>query len=113
MTHIPESKIMRKLKEQEKALVEKLLSLAEGYSFDLTNQEVVDMENGGIGSLYFVCQDATKEQRKVGKQIAGFQFNDSDGVLVSATLNVDEESRLYELDMWKVDFTPIVTYPSF
>ncbi len=104
---------MRNLKEQEKALVEKLLSLAEGYSFDLTDQMVVDMEDGGMGSLYFAYKDASKEQRKMGKQIAEFQFDDSDKVLVSASLNIDEEGRLYELDMWKVDFSPIVTYPSF
>jgi hypothetical protein len=33
-------------------------------------------------------------------------FKDIDGTPVSAALNVDQQGNLYELDIWKVDFSP-------
>lgn len=43
--------------------------------------------------------------RSFGKEIAEYQFHDLDGTIVSATLNVDTEGALYELDVFKLDFT--------
>jgi hypothetical protein len=39
-------------------------------------------------------------------------FADSDGTKVSATLVVDSHGELREMDVWKVDFTPVLRMPS-
>ena len=46
------------------------------------------------------------------KCIAEKEFLDSDGVPISVTLNIDDDGLLYELDIWKVDFSPIIKYPN-
>jgi uncharacterized lipoprotein NlpE involved in copper resistance len=40
------------------------------------------------------------------------EYVDCDGVPVSIVLNADQNGRLYELDMWKVDFAPLQEYPA-
>ncbi len=44
--------------------------------------------------------------RQLGAEVAEFMFKDIDGTPVSASLNVDQQGELYELDIWKVDFSP-------
>ncbi len=39
------------------------------------------------------------------------QYLDSDGVLVSIAVNADKQGQLFELDLWKVDFSPLKRYP--
>lgn len=46
-----------------------------------------------------------------GKEIGEGSFRDSDGVLASVTLNADQFGELVELDLWKVDFSPLNRYP--
>jgi len=36
---------------------------------------------------------------------------DRDGVLVSITINSDQFGKLYEVDFWKTDFSPLQQYP--
>lgn len=67
--------------------------------FDL----VEDMNDGGMGSLRFVGS----EDRRLGKCIGEAEFDDADGVPVSVALNVDLHGQLFELDFWKVDFSPL------
>ena len=40
------------------------------------------------------------------------KFNDADGVPVSAALNLDQDHHLFELDVWKVDFSPLQRWPT-
>ena len=35
----------------------------------------------------------------------------ADGVPVLASLNVDQNGRFLELDLWKTDFTPVIRIP--
>jgi hypothetical protein len=74
----------------------------------LDSLEVQEMSDGGMGSLYFVATTRTPEQRRFGQRIAEIQFNDADGVAILASLNIDKDGDLYELDVWKTDFTPVV-----
>lgn len=46
-----------------------------------------------------------------GGQVAEYQFTDADGVEVLASLNVDQDGRPFELDMWKTDFSPLIRIP--
>ena len=64
---------------------------------------VEEMSDGGMGSLLF----AGSVDRRFGECIGEAEFNDADGVLVSVALNVDQRGELFELDLWKVDFSPL------
>jgi len=67
------------------------------------------MQDGNMGSLKFVTSES--RHRRFGEKIAEAEFVDEDGVLVSATINVDDRGNLFELDLWKVDFSPLKRYP--
>ena len=49
----------------------------------------------------------TITQRFLGSQISDCQFKDTDGVTVIASLYLDREGNMYELDMWKTDFSSL------
>jgi hypothetical protein len=66
------------------------------------------MNDGMMGSLYLFPQGKIVEGRKFGKQISDFQFTDIDGVEVIASLNVDSDGNLFELDIWKTDFGKLI-----
>ena len=68
------------------------------------------MKDGGMGSLLFYSK--TKEP-KFGKTAAEYWFKDSDGIDVTARLNLDQNGELYELDVWKTDFSKLKKWPCF
>lgn len=68
---------------------------------------VEEMDDGGMGSLRF-NQD---QSRSIVDAEAEVQFTDEDGVLVEASLIADEHGRVLELDMWKVDSSPLIRIP--
>jgi hypothetical protein len=70
---------------------------------------VEDMKDGAMGSVRFKFMD--KGKRHLGGQLAEAEFTDEDGTLVSAAVNVDDRGRLFELDLWKADFSPLKRYP--
>lgn len=102
----------RPLSAKEKALIEKMLRgtacEARGQQ-QLANTRVQGMVDGGMGSIRF-CAAPSKE-RSFGDEIAEASFRDADGVLVSVTLNTDQFGDLFELDLWKVDFSPLLRLP--
>jgi hypothetical protein len=75
----------------------------------LADRLVEDMQDGGMGSLRFRSTDHPAP--RFGRQIAEAEFTDEDGILVSAAVNLDETGELFELDIWKVDFSPLKRYP--
>lgn len=75
----------------------------------LESAQVRDMDDGGMGSLKF----AGGERRSLGSCLIEAEYLDRGGVQVSIALNSDTNGLLYELDMWKVDFTPLQKYPDF
>lgn len=44
--------------------------------------------------------------------MAETQFSDADGTPVIASLNVDVYDQLFEIDVWKVDFSALQRWPS-
>jgi hypothetical protein len=76
----------------------------------LANVQVRDLSDGGMGSIEFLTE--TGLERRQAKCIAEADYMDSDGIPVSIAANVDQHGRLFELDIWKVDFSPLRTYPS-
>lgn len=75
----------------------------------LEGAQVRDMDDGGMGSLIFACDGP----QFLGSCLVEAEYVDCDGVAVKIALNADTNGRLYELDIWKVDFAPLQEYPAF
>lgn len=105
---------LRTPSSQEKAVIRALLQSKPEmrHLFDALDELLVtEISDGGMGSLLLVPKDLVGVSRSFGQQVALGEFTDSDGTLVSVALNVDRQGRLYELDVWKVDFSPLVAWP--
>ena len=106
------SKPPREFTVAELALVERLLLLAGLDTPERLNEvrhaQVREMDDGGMGSLRTIGED----DRKMGGVIADAVARDLDDILVYFSLIVDKDNRLFELDVWKVDFSPLKAIPS-
>ena len=104
---------MRKLKTEEERIINDLLNSANIHrKYDLDNYLAEEMNDGNMGSIYLFRNDfPTKTNRKYSKTIASKDYIDADNVKLSVTLNIDQEGNLYELDIWKVDFSQLIQYP--
>ena len=71
------------------------------------------MDDGEMGSLYLFPKGEITEGRVFGEQVSDFQFTDLDGIEVIASLNIDENGELFELDIWKTDFSKLIKFPDF
>ncbi|WP_425478678.1 DUF6984 family protein [Luteimonas marina] len=99
---------MRHLLEHERPVVAYLFELA-GMPVDLDALIVRPMSDGGMGSLAIVPFDSS---RRFGSSPAECHFYDLDGIPVSAALNLDQDGKPFEIDVWRVDFEPTVGWPS-
>ena len=73
---------------------------------------VTPMNDGGMGSLTIYPQNINEEkERYMGDCISEVMFKDKDGIEVIASLNTDNNGNLYELDIWKTNFTPLIEIP--
>lgn len=100
----------RFLTNDEKRLVQALAGEASNlilYPDWIDTIKVEPINDGGMGSLRFLSSPAPE----VTRQAAELQFQDADGVSVIASLNVDEVGVPFELDVWKVDFSPLIKIP--
>jgi hypothetical protein len=70
---------------------------------------IVDMNDGGMGSIKFLPPG--RRDRRFGMEVAKAHYTDEDGVLVSIALNLDNHGELFEMDFWKTDFSPLIRYP--
>lgn len=70
---------------------------------------VQDMNDGGMGSLR--VWRGTHDHRLFGGVAAEAEFDDADGVTVLASIYLDRKGQIYELDMWKTDFSPLQQLP--
>lgn len=102
---------IRKINKTEKAMLEYLINQASLQLPDewYLNLLVQQMEDGGMGS-FLIFQDASDigAKRKFGKQVSEFEFVDDDGVLVLVSLNVDDQNKPFEVDIWKTDYNPVL-----
>jgi hypothetical protein len=104
---------IRKIENIEKAALEYLvkqasLQLPNGWSENLYVQK---MDDGGMGSfLIFQNQSDVEEKRKFGRQASEYQFTDDDGIPVLVTLNLDQQDKLFEVDIWKTNYKPVINF---
>lgn len=98
---------MRALTENERPLVQFLFDLA-GLSQLSAEHPVEPMRDGGMGSLAIA---PISELRKFGRAAAECHFQDADGTLVEAVLNLDKTGLPFEIDVWKVSFAPLIRWP--
>jgi hypothetical protein len=68
------------------------------------------MLDGGMGSIRFVAQ--SKGQAGGRFNVAERFYNDADNVLVSFTLNLDDQGEPWEIDVCRVDSSPLKKPPS-
>lgn len=69
---------------------------------------VEECSDGGMGSLRF----SGPLGRKFGAELATTESRDVDGIAPIISINVDQYGALFELDIWKVNFSPLVRLPS-
>jgi len=92
---------MRNLNSTEIKIMTKLLKIAQ-LEVDISLLLVNPINDGGMGSLAI---GDNYDNRQLGQEVAVYIFKDFDGTSVSASLNIDKQGNLYELDIWKVDFS--------
>jgi len=104
----------RKINKDEKRLLSFLInnsivSIADNWDEEIL---VVPMADDGMGSLTLVPKpELLSVERKFGKQVSEYRFFDIDGTEVIASLNLDSNGNLFELDIWKTDFSPLIKIP--
>ncbi len=100
-------KVNRKPTDNESALLEYLVSTAI-VTFPADWKEtlmVTERDDKGTGSLYLLPKPGMEPNRVYGKTVSEYQVEE-DGILVIASLNVDTNGELLELDIWRGDITP-------
>jgi hypothetical protein len=106
--------LTRSMSEDESRRLAALLRLKPETAHFIAQLEglaVQEMDDGGMGSLLLIPKGMEHANRMLGRQTVAGEFVDSDGVLVSVTINTDRDDKLYELDVWKVDFSPLLRWP--
>ena len=98
---------MRAVLECEIPLIVHLVAAA-NLTVDISTLRASPMDDGGMGSLLF---EATAEGPRKALEVATCYFEDDDGVAVKAMLNIDQYGHLHELDVWKVDNSPLRRWP--
>jgi hypothetical protein len=102
----------RKIKLEECKLLKCLLKDLKTHQYETEELKVVEMLDGSMGSLYIVNPSKSREERKMGSSILERQFYDIDDTPISVSINIDTDGNLFELDIWRVDFNPIIKFPS-
>lgn len=101
----------RPLRPGEAALIRALLAKiypAETLESLLKSSRVAEMQDGGMGSIRFLASSS----RTFGRKLVEAKYLDSDGVLVVVAVDADKQGQLLDLDIWKVDFSPLKRYPN-
>jgi hypothetical protein len=109
VTGDPETLPLRPLRQDEEALIRSMLSRASAVDHlaaSLYGSQVSDMRDGGMGSIRF-----HPYARRMGSELVVAEALDDDGVRLSIALNLDTDGKIFELDIWKVDFSPLIRFP--
>jgi len=102
-------KLTRKPTAQELRLIELLVEKASiNLSSNWRNKLIVQsMDDGQMGNLRLCPEGDVAKKRLFDKCVSEYQFYDVDGITVVASLYVDNENKLFELDIWKTNYEPL------
>ncbi|MEO8582449.1 MAG: hypothetical protein ABI415_01560 [Flavitalea sp.] len=75
------------------------------------NLMVKSMDDAGMGSLVLYPKEIAKDEREFGSAASEIEFKDEDRKDVIASLNLDEAGEIFELDIWKTTFDPLIRIP--
>ncbi len=106
---------VRNLTRSEWELLNYLVASAKNPSLQSELNEglvVMRLSDGRMGSLRLIPRGVDSRLQQFGRQLLHADCHDIDGVPVSITVNLDKNGHLYELDIWKVDFSDLVRFPS-
>lgn len=112
------SMVCRNFTKEETVIVSFLLRAAKKDDFCISNfiseTQCSDMKDGGMGSLHFMPrgQMVANDDREFDYEMRACHFMDEDGVLVCVALYADSVGLPFELDVWKVDFSPLIRMPN-
>lgn len=101
---------MRKLCDSEQNLIGLLLSKSNiefKFTNNLPNLYVIDLDDGGMGSLEFIRE---KNDREFGLVILDAVVYDIDKRKIMIEISIDSEGYLYQLDSFTEDFLPLKAY---
>jgi hypothetical protein len=106
---------LRPLRAEEREVVAALVAIAPieqhlASAEHLDVARVRDALDGGMGSILFQSP-VGEDGRKSDGVVSQLWYVDADGVGVWLALILDVRGDLYEVDMWKVDWSPLVRYP--
>ncbi|MEA5260495.1 hypothetical protein VB264_22045 [Arcicella aquatica] len=105
--------IRKALPKEEKLLAHLISKASVTISDDWEEKLLVSpMNDGGMGSLTLYPEGIIPEERQFGGKISEYLFFDDDGTTVIASLNVDKKGKLFELDIWKTDYSSLISLPS-
>ncbi len=94
---------LRSIRPEERALILHLLSfIKEGKRYVIPEQ-VAALGEAGI---------QLSSRGDHAADLVEADYRDGDGRSVLITLTTNEFDELYELDLWKVDFSPLQQYPA-
>jgi len=106
--------ITRKANTGEQRLLDALVNRATTLTLSPNWKDallVQTMDDGGMGSILLFPNGWSERKRLLGSVASKLEFRDEDGVDVLVSLNVDKEGELFEVDVWKVDFSPLIRIP--
>ena len=75
----------------------------------LAHSKVVEMNDGGMGSLKFLS--VRNINAKMQEEIASIDLYDIDSIPLFISLNTNTDNEIYELDVFKADFSPLKKFP--
>jgi Domain of unknown function (DUF6984) len=106
---------LRPLRAEEREVVAALVAIAPidqtlASAQALDAARVRDMLDGGMGSIWFLSPRGDVG-RKADGVVSHLWYVDTDGVGAWLALLVDTQGELFELDIWKVDYSPLLRYP--
>ncbi len=103
---------MRPLRKEESDVLAALLGMVPDRRTPPYEGELfaVNLNDGGMGSVRLT--DRLDRPRKMGRELVTAHYIDADGVPVIISVNLDEDGQLFEIDFWKVDFSPLERYPT-
>jgi hypothetical protein len=93
---------LRPIRPEERTLIEHLLSLVKGGQRYKIPEEVENLGETGV---------QLSSRGEHANDLVEADYKDTDGRDVLITLTTNQHDELYELDIWKTDFSPLQRYP--